>query len=86
LVAARPVRQCKTVTKCIVNQRLRNQGDEDATEKESGTNLLWNAVDCGPAVLQIVEELAPKEMSIDKIERVLNELIEDQKKSDPTTH
>jgi flagellar biosynthesis component FlhA len=38
-----------------------------------------------PAVLQIVEELAPKEMSIDKIERVLNELIKDQKKSDSTT-
>jgi hypothetical protein len=28
----------------------------------------------------------PKEPSTDRIERVLNPLIEDQKKSDPTTH
>lgn len=37
------------------------------------------------AVLKIVEEAAPRETSIDKIERALNALIEDQNK-DPTTH
>jgi hypothetical protein len=39
------------------------------------------------AVLKIVDEATPKETSIDKIERVLDALIEDQrKKTDPTTH
>jgi hypothetical protein len=38
------------------------------------------------AVLQIVDEARPKETSTDRIERVLNELLEDQKKSDPTNH
>jgi hypothetical protein len=38
-------------------------------------------------VLKIVDEATPKETSIDKIERVLDALIEDQrKKTDPTTH
>jgi hypothetical protein len=38
------------------------------------------------AVLQIVDEARPKETSTDRIERVLNELLEDQEKNDPTTH
>jgi hypothetical protein len=38
------------------------------------------------AVLKIVDEATPKETSTDRIERVLNALIEDQKKNDPTTH
>jgi hypothetical protein len=37
------------------------------------------------AVLQIVDEARPKETSTDRVERVLNALIEDRKK-DPTTH
>jgi hypothetical protein len=36
------------------------------------------------AALQIVDEATPKETDIDKIERVFNALIEDQKKNDPT--
>jgi hypothetical protein len=38
------------------------------------------------AVLQIVDEARSQETSTDRIERVLNALIEDQKKNDPTTH
>jgi hypothetical protein len=38
------------------------------------------------AVLQIVQDTAPKETSTDKIERALNALLEDQKKNEPTTH
>jgi hypothetical protein len=39
------------------------------------------------AELQIVDETRPQETSTDRIERVLNALIEDQKKkNDPTTH
>jgi hypothetical protein len=37
-------------------------------------------------VLQIVDQATPRETSTDRIERVLNELIEEQKKNDPTTH
>jgi hypothetical protein len=36
-------------------------------------------------VLQIADEATSKETSTDRIERVLNTLIEDRKK-DPTTH
>jgi hypothetical protein len=37
------------------------------------------------AVLKIVEEAGPEETSIDKIERALNALLEDQKKNDSNT-
>jgi hypothetical protein len=37
------------------------------------------------AVLQIVDEATPKEISTDRIERALNEL-RAQRKDDPSTH
>jgi hypothetical protein len=37
-------------------------------------------------VLKIVEDSAPKETSTDRIERVLNALLLEGRKNDPTTH